>query len=152
MEGVVLPSEEVLLKDLKVDGHTVSYEGRGAMAFRVNQEGELIAFCGSGCTRITVDGRTTVFADKPVGLVAWAPVDPARRVPGGAVQQICVNGPGPVHVPLVADTPAIQIVAEGPTPGSRGQAVPFKREAGGRVLTVDQPIAGRWMYVVMMPR
>ena len=151
LEGVVLPSEEVLLKDLKVNGHTVSYEGRGATALRVNQDGELIAFCGSNCARISVDGRATVFADKPVGLVAWAPVDPARRVPGGAVQQIWVNGPGPIHVPLLADTPAVEIVAEGATPGSRGHAVPFKREAGGRVLTVDQPVPGQWMYVVTVP-
>jgi hypothetical protein len=117
------------------------------MAFRVNEAGALLAFCGAGCTQITVDGRTTVISDQPVGLVAWAPVEPSRRVAGGAIQQIWVYGNAPVHVPLVADAPAVEIVAEGATPGSRGQAVPFKLEEGQR-LAIEKPVPGRWMYVV----
>ena len=76
-----MPTDKLELKDFKVNGHAVTYDGTGAVAFRVDSQSNLIAFAGSNCREITVDGRTTTFGEKPLSLVAFAPIGESRRVP-----------------------------------------------------------------------
>ncbi|MGB9626734.1 MAG: hypothetical protein ACPMAQ_17920, partial [Phycisphaerae bacterium] len=152
LQRVPPPTEELELHDFKVNAHTVTYSGRQAMTFRVDDRGRLIAFAGAGCRRITIDGRETAFADQDLPLVAWAPVAGQRRVDGGALLQILVQGSGVVRLPAVDLPGELQILAEGPTPGSRGEGVPSRRENGEIVVTVAPAQSGRWMYAVPAKR
>ena len=140
------PSDALHLQDFKVNGHAVTYDGQQAMAFRVDAQGNLIAFAGSGATKIVVDGRETVFADAAFGQVAWAPVLDSRHVEGGAVLQIMAHGQGVLRIPAATLPDNLELVAEGTTPGSRGVAIASKRENGALVFTVTPEIAGRWIY------
>jgi hypothetical protein len=97
-----LPPEALDLRDLRVNGHRVSYQGRLIVAFRLDAEQRLIAFSGYDCAAITVDGREHRFADQPFATVGWAPVPANRRVPGGAVLEIWIEGEGEVRIPVVA--------------------------------------------------
>jgi hypothetical protein len=142
------PPETLRLNDFKVNGHAVTYEGEQAMAFRVDAQGELIAFAGSGATRVTIDGRETVLADQPFGQAAWAPVPETRRVEGGAVLQVMAYGTGVLRVPAATLPENLDLVAEGSKPGSRGAPIPSRRENGALVFTVTPDIAGRWIYAV----
>jgi hypothetical protein len=148
MEAHPLPPDALDLQDYRVDGHSVTFQGNQALAFRVDGEGALTAFCGCGARSITIDGRETVYADQPMGLVSWAPVAEERRVPKGALMQALVHGGGAVRIPAGDLPAAVEVIAEGATPGSRGQAIASRREGG--TLVIDQPEAaqGRWMYVV----
>ena len=140
-----LPSEQIALDAFKVNGHSVDYRGASAMAFRVDDQGRLIAFAGRGCREITIDGRQTVFADGPMPLVAWAPVPENRRVEGGAAIIVRAAGDGPLSIPA-PDLQKATVYREGPTPGSRGAAVENRIEDG---LLVFQPNPGvAWYYVV----
>ncbi len=142
------PSDEIRLEDVKVAGHSITYSGRGAAAFRVNADGELVAFCGGGCHEITVDGKTTVFADRDLGQVTWAPIAPDRRIEGGAVFQFLARGQGTLRLPASGLPDELYLVSEGPTPGSRGQVVPHRLEDRELVVELTGPAAGRWVYVV----
>lgn len=147
VKNLSLPSSRLSLKGFRVNGHTVDYEGDYAVTFRVDAAGQLVAFAGVGSTGIVVDGRETKFADQPMALVSWAPVDGDRRVPGGAVVQLMVHGNGPVRIPA-ANLPAeVELVAEGSRPGSRGDAIPCHVENGMLCFTAT-PSAHRWLYVV----
>lgn len=130
VKGLKLPSEQINLADFKVNGHTVTYKGQHALAFRADDHGVPVAFCGTITDRITIDGRTTVFADKPMQLLAWAPVEPARLVKNGAIMQIVVHGGGKVSIPVPGLTGPVDLIAEGGTPGSRGATVPSRVENG----------------------
>jgi len=142
-----LPSEQISLKDFKVNGHTVTYEGQRAVAFRTDTNGLPLAFSGVGSTEITIDGRTTKFADKPMGLVSWAPVDAACRVENGALMRIRCHGSGDVHIPVKNLTGPVELILQGPTPGSRGQVIGSRLE--NEVLTFTAtPGTGNWLYVV----
>lgn len=147
-EGNPLPSGSIHLTDFKLNGHTVSYEGTGAVAFRVNSRGELVAFAGGHAREITVDGKRTVFADQAVDEIGWAPVAEPRRVPHGAVLQIMVRGAGAVRIPAISLPPSANLVAQGPTPGSRGADVPFRFEDGALAFEIAPQLNGRWIYVV----
>ncbi len=45
-----------------------------------------------------------MFASRPVSLVAWAPVLPQRRVPGGAILEIWSQGEADISLPLPSGT------------------------------------------------
>lgn len=142
-----LPSDQIALKDFRVNGHTVSYEGRHAVAFRSDEKGSLTAFCGAASNQITIAGRTTRFADQPMALVSWAPVDPARRVEHGAVMQILIHGSGEVRIPAPALAGPVDLILQGRTPGSRSETIPGRLENGVLTFTAT-PANGRWLYVV----
>ena len=143
---LTLPSEAIALKDFLVNGYRVSFEGKHTVAFRASEQGALTAFAGVSCNQITVNGRTTQFADKPLSLIAWAPVEPARRVERGAVVQVMVHGAGEVHIPLVGVSGEVALVQQGPTLGSRGPAVAHRFEDS--VLTFTAGPAANRVYVV----
>ena len=140
------PPEAIRLRDFKVNGHSVTYDGARAVCFRVNQRGELIAFAGSQARQVIIDGRKTVFADRELEEVAWAPVPGTRQAPGGAVLQIMSRGEGTLRIPAAGLPAGIEIVAEGPIPGRRGVCVPSRLEDGSLVFTVTREAAGRWLY------
>ncbi|MCX6622530.1 MAG: hypothetical protein NTY38_15975, partial [Acidobacteria bacterium] len=139
-----LPSEALHLRQSKVSGHQVDFEGEHAVAFRLDSAGQLIAFAGRKCREITVDGRKTVFADTPLDAIAWAPVAAERRIPNGAVLQIQVSGTGGVRIPTVELT----LFAEGAKPGSRGPRVPHRMENGALVFEATPALNGKWIYGV----
>ena len=144
-----LPVDETSLKDFRVNGHVVSYEGMGPVAFRVDEEKNLIAFCGGGdSTRITVDGKEFVYADQPTPQISWAPVPEERRVPGGAAAIIMVYGFGTWHIPTAGLPSEVELVAHGSRPGSRGEVIPSRREGDRITFSTDPTTSGRWIYAV----
>jgi hypothetical protein len=97
-----LPSAALALRDFRVNGHRVNFDGTMTVAFRLDERGLLAAFAGHDCQKLTVDGREFVFASKPVSLVAWAPVLSQRRVPGGAILEVWAHGEAEMSLPLTA--------------------------------------------------
>lgn len=136
-----LPSDRLELRDLAVSGHRVDFTGTLAFAFRLDAREKLIAFAGYDCAQIAIDGRTHTFADQPVALAAWAPVQRERRVPGGAVLELWVQGAAEFQIPLAEGVNAGRLFNAGSRPGSVGAAVAstiadgtlhFKSSSGGR--------------------
>lgn len=148
LEQISLPSDAIHLADYKINGHTVSYQGRQVMAFRVNTDGDLIAFAGHDGAGITIDGRAFVFADHPFSLVSFAPVPEERRVEGGALYILRIEGEGEITLPLTNLPAGVECAAEGPTPGSRGPVIPHTVEKDGLKLSLTPAARGRWIYVI----
>ncbi len=140
------PSEAIEITDFQVHGHTVTYNGQKAVTFRVDSTGCLLAFAGSQCQKITVNGKETIFADSDIEEVGWAPIPEARRVAGGAVMQIMVNGTGTLHIPMGSVTSTAQLFVEGVQPGSKGAKIPCTLEDGSLVFTATMETKGRWLY------
>lgn len=148
LERCPAPPLNLELKDLHVNGHTVSYSGVAPLAFRVDDQNRLVAFAGSWADRVTIDGHETVFADKSLSLISWAPVPESRRVPGGAILQARIQGEGVVRIPAVDLPEKVAMFAEGATPGSRGEAIPCRLENGALVFQTTPTTTHRWLYVV----
>ena len=125
-----LPPDTLELREFRVNGHGVTYDGRFTVAFRLDDRGTLIAFAGHNCRRIVIDGREHSFASHPTPLVAWSPVLPARRVPGGAVLGLWVQGDAEVAVPLAAGVSKGRLFFRGAQPGSLGKIIECVCEGG----------------------
>jgi hypothetical protein len=143
-----LPTDTLELKDFKVNGHSVTYDGTGAVAFRVDSQGNLLAFAGSNCRDITVDGQTTTFSNKPPALVAFAPIGEARRVSGGAIGTVCIHGDGEVRIPAEGLPAKVQLFTQGPTLGSKSTEVASHREDRTQVVHVTPAESGRQIWIV----
>lgn len=136
-----LPSDKIELRDFKVQGHSVTYDGADVMAFRLDPQGHLLAFAGMNCRQITVDGQTTVFSDKPLAKVVFAPLYPSRCVPGGAIASVQVSGEK-VQLPATGLPAKVRVFGVGATPGSKGGQVACQRD--GDMLTITLPRAGSY--------
>ncbi len=142
------PAQELHLAGFQVNGHEVTAEAFGALTFRVNEAGDLIAFAGHHINRITVDGREWVLSEGGIGTIAWAPVPEGRRVPGGAVLAVYTDTGSDVRIPAVGLPAEVEVFAQGATPGSKGEAIPHRIENGALVLSFPENLRGRLYYVV----
>jgi hypothetical protein len=153
LQRLKLPSARVEVTNLAVNGHRVTVNASGAVSFRIDEQGELVAFCGSDCTQIEIDGKRVHFAERigenPLALVAWAPVARERRVPDGAVMEIQVHGAARLMLSETLFPHEFQLFLEEATPGSKGREVPFRREGGRVIIEVSPELSGRWIFVVV---
>lgn len=147
LERVPPPSERIALRDFRVNGHTITYDGERAVAFRVDSANRLIAFAGNRSSAISIDGTVTSYASAPFEAVSWAPVTEERRVDGGAILIVHAIGEGELRIPA-PELAAAKLYAEGATRGSRGEAVPCRIDGGALVFTVTPQLSGRWFYAV----
>src|ERR1017187_2663733 len=139
-------SDEVNLKNFRVGGHSVSYQGHYAVAFRVDTKANLIAFSGRRSNQITIDGKTFSFADQPMDAIAWAPVETERRKDAGVRIQINVAGQGTVHIPAKWLPPDLRLYSEGQAPGTRGKIVESAIVDGTLIFKATKENNGRSIY------
>ncbi len=132
-----MPSDEVSLKDFKVNGHTVSYQGRLSVGFRLNDRQNLIAFDGRDCNGITLDGKSFTFSDSPVERISFAPENEEMKS-----FNLSVTGEGKIRVPVpVASANKIEVTAPGKT------KVDFKWVNGGLEILISPEISGKQLKI-----
>jgi len=124
------PSDSLEIDDLTVSGRRIRFRGTRVVAFREDDTRRLLAFAGHQTDRIRLDNREHVFADKPVGFIAWAPVALARQTPGGARLEIWVQGAARIRIPWPADGGSPRLVHAGNKPGTSGAATEAKLNDG----------------------
>jgi len=125
-----LPPDALELRDLAVNGHSVNYRGRLIVAFRLDAEQQLVAFSGYDCATITVDGREQRFADQPFATIGWAPVPASRRVAGGAILEVWVQGEGEVRIPLIEPVRSPALFFAHGRPGTLAEETPCEAKGG----------------------
>lgn len=126
-----LPAEALELRDLDVNGHRVSYQGRLIVAFRLDANQRLVAFSGYDCAAISVDGREHRFADQPFATIGWAPVPANRRVPGGAILEVWIQGEGEVRLPLAEPVRSPVLFFAHGRAGALAEEIPCEAKDGG---------------------
>jgi hypothetical protein len=148
LKRLELPTDRLNLESFALAGHRLEYQGRGAMAFRLGETGNLIAFAGHDCSSLTVDGRRFEFADRIVGQVGWAAVSEARQLERGARLIVWCDMAATLKIPAHESAMAMQFFAEAAKPGSLGTSVTSRFEHGHWLLEITAESAGRWIYGV----
>lgn len=123
-----LPPDELELTGLRLAGRRVDFRGRLLVAFREDDRYRLAAFAGYEAQQLRLDGREHVFADRPMPMLGWAPVRADRRVAGGAVLEVWVQGEGRLKLPLTEEVVAPRLFAAGQRPGAVRAEVPARVE------------------------
>jgi hypothetical protein len=67
----------MILKNLKINGHQLTYNGKLTLTFCTDAANKLIAFEGHSCKEVTVDGILYMFSKNPFETITFAP-DPEK--------------------------------------------------------------------------
>ncbi|MDR1368760.1 MAG: hypothetical protein LBJ72_01350, partial [Dysgonamonadaceae bacterium] len=130
-----MPSDRLDIRDLKINGHNISYDGKMNVAFRTDNAGKLIAFNGDECTGITIDGINYKFSDNPV-KIAYVPQDKNLKT-----YTLQLLGEGKVTLPLPAAVTSA-IVKYGKT------TIASTLKDGNLILNIDNKLSGKWLDII----
>jgi hypothetical protein len=143
-----LPADSINLKDFKVNGHKLAYDGRLILAFNSDQSGHLIAFEGHDCNCLQLDDKTYIFSKEKQKHLAWAAVAADRQIPNKAFFQIYIDGSGEISIPLATERKNLKLCSEGPVPGSMGENVDFVYENGFIKFQATEKNMRRPLYIL----
>ena len=129
-----LPSDALDIKELKVNGHEVTYSGKRNVAFNTSPDGRLSAFNGRESSGITVDSVEYVLADRPVSM-CFGPV-------GGNMSKyrVYVDRESNVSVPM-PDVARKVKVRQGK------KTVKASLSGGSLLMEITPELAGKWLDV-----
>jgi hypothetical protein len=157
-----VPDDALVLDGLHVAGQTVTYRGRHAVAWRLDEWGELLAFAGCECTGIELDGQRFTWAERPADI-AWHPLWPEHALPGcQPLYRLWCGSEGPVSIPLpLGEGQGIEVWQGAPMPrrgwrrsaaygrvGYGEEQLPFRLAGGALELDVEERFTEHWLYVV----
>jgi hypothetical protein len=137
LEKNPLPSSEIDIENFKVNGHELTFKGRLNMAFRMNKQNELIAFEGQNCNKVSIDGKTYQFSDKPLQKIAFSPsLDISRKE-----VKVFVLGDGTINIPLTGEMNSKEIkFLDG-----KGKKIKYKITDKEIQFEVNKLINGKWL-------
>lgn len=148
VEYLEIPSRQIKLKSFQVNGHCIDYEGSGAVAFRMDSDGNLMAFAGHDCSDITINGKHFDFADHPVGQIGWAPVPESRQVENGAKLIVVCSSAASIRIPAAPYSDIKAFYAEGQMLGQKGESVSCKRAGEYLIIEIPQVATSRQIFGV----
>jgi hypothetical protein len=130
-----LPTDEVSLKDFKVNGHTVDFSGKLTVAFLMNSRNELMAFDGYQCTGITIDGRNYVFADRTFEQIVFVPDNEKD-----SSYALYMKGEGKIRIPVhVLNSVKHKLI------GPNNKKISFREQNGWLTFDVTPDLSGKWL-------
>jgi len=137
LEANPMPTDEIELSGFKINGHSIDYQGRLTMAFRLDKDKELIAFDGQNCKAVTIDGKEHRFSETPLKKIAFAPsLDKNKNE-----IMIFVEGNGSVSIPSnkLSNTKKLKLQNE------NGSPIKYSIDGENILFEVDKKSTGKWL-------
>ncbi len=134
-----LPSNEINIKDFKVNGNQVDFKGDLTMAFRLNHKEELIAFKGINCKSLKINNFEYKFSNENLEMIVFCPLGKTSD------DKILINvkGKGVVDIPLSKNILKKQIkILDG-----SGQKISFKKNKSSVQINFIQNLFGKDLYL-----
>ena len=136
-----MPSDSLKLKDFKVNGHEINFNGSLCMAFRTNKQNELIAFEGENCNEVTIDGIEYSFSDKNIEKIAFAPsLKYENEI------ELFLKGESTVNIPLPLGLNREPLQLE----DKSGGKVKFEITDMGIQIKLNSSLSGQWLSLKMI--
>lgn len=157
-----VPDDAIGLVDFGVAGQRITYRGRHALVWRLDEAGNLLGFSGIDSTGMTVNGRTFTWSDAPVS-VAWHPLLPEFETDAyRPLYRVWCGSEGTLRIPLNLQGRNVEVWLGAYEAGNtrrrrregQGRAgygerqVPFAGEDGALVVDYSEDLVGHWLYVV----
>lgn len=136
LEKNPLPTDEIDLTDFKVNGHNLTYKGTLTMAFRMDENNNLIAFEGQDCNQAIINGKLFKFADEPLKKIAFSPsLDQNKNE-----ILIQIEGDSEVNIPLPGNLNPKKLKLK----DARGKKVKYQSGENSLAFTSTSDNSGKW--------
>jgi len=134
-----LPSNQINIKNFKVNGNQVDYVGDLTMAFRLDQKDQLIAFKGINCKNLKINNFEYKFSKANLEMIVFCPLNDKSK------NKILINvkGKGIVNIPLSKNILKKQIQIF----NNNGKEIYFKKNKTSIRLNFEQKIYGKDLYL-----
>ena len=132
-----LPSDTLVLDDLKVNGHQVSFRGKQSLIFRMDSLNKLIAFEGHNCKEIKIDGSSYEFSRNPIKSIIFS-----KAVEKGAVYFALLSGEGTILLPIAVEPGKKMKITD-----SDNKKVRFRAVDGQIQIVVTPEISGKKLII-----
>ena len=142
-----VPSDSIYISDLKVHGHSVSYNGKGLLSFLTDETNVLTGFEGRNTNEITIDGRNYKFAESKQKSVFFSPILPDQQFEKKAFYVIKLEGTGTIAIPIHIQRKKLALFAEGSILGSKGKPVSFTFKKDLLNIPLTKEIQGKFLYL-----
>jgi hypothetical protein len=130
-----IPSDEITLKNFKVNGHLIDYSGKLTVAFRLSNKDELMAFDGYECKEISIDGKNYVFSKKPFKRIVFSSGDESNTD-----YSFFFEGEGKIYIP-VQELPSHKFKLY----NSQKKRVKYQVENGCVIINITPELSGKWL-------
>lgn len=142
-----LPSDTLRLRNFKVNGHEISFNGSLICAFNEDSKGNLISFEGHNCDEVTVDGRTYHFANEKFSMISWAQVSNSEKIDYHAFMKVFIKGNGRITLPVEVKCSEIRFsrIVEGKI--HYLNLTDVKLNPGSVSFTATPRLSGKWIYL-----
>jgi hypothetical protein len=141
-----LPTDQITLKDFRVNGHSVSYSGRLITAFNTDPDGRLTSFEGHQCKEVTVDGKHYQLSDKVQPTIVWTQPDALEAKNLKAIQKVYVEGEGKISIPVPDGITGIRAVTGNEGKGKQ-KIIPGSLKNNVVTLDLSKEMSGRWIFI-----
>lgn len=133
-----LPSSKISLKNFKVNGSNINYEGDLLVAFRITDKNELIAFDGSQCKNIIINGKQYIFSEKPFKRIIFVPEDKSETT-----YALYAEGMGKLKIPIPPSmkNSDIKLVS------LDSDEIKFQKRKDYLEIEISQEISGKWLRI-----
>lgn len=142
-----LPPDKLDLKDFKVNGHEINFEGNLICAFNIDSSGDLIAFEGNNCSQAEIDQRKYTFSESRFSKIAWTITSNEETMKYGAFMKVFIEGNGVITIPVVAKGNSVKLgkIDSGKMEFIKATDLSFKQSRVSFIVTPE--ISGKWIYV-----
>jgi hypothetical protein len=138
-----LPSDTLLLHNMAVNGHRITFNGSLVCAFNLDDKNRWRSFEGHNCMGVEIDGKEVQFAGQPVQSIAWMP---ANGSAAKTVMQIKCHAASAVSIPWPYEKPAGKMYLQ--QQGKR-TTIPYSLVNGQLQWRMTPALQDQWLYVTM---
>jgi hypothetical protein len=142
-----LPPDTLELKNFKLNGHDISFNGNLICAFNVDSKGNLISFEGHNCNKAEIDNKEYKFGDNKFSMIAWTNTSKDEGVKYGAFMKVFINGSGLVTLPADLKSKEVKLGQINDDKINYINASDLKLSNGLVSFTVTPEISGKWIYL-----
>jgi hypothetical protein len=142
-----MPSDRMELKNFKVNGHTIDFEGKQICSFNHDAKGNLVGFEGHDCNNVKIDGKIFKLSDKKQKMIAWSQPTESEKTSLNAVMKIWIDASGKVTMPINYSGNKIEFAKVDFGVKSLINNVNYELENGNVMINANPELCGRWIYL-----
>ena len=139
-----LPTDQITVKDFRVNGHSVTYSGRLITAFNTDPDGRLTSFEGHQCKEVTVDGKSYKLSDTEQPVIVWTGVSEQEAAELKAIAKVFAEGAGKIYIPIRSGIKGVRLVTR---QGKAFKSLRFSLDHDFVTLEIDAKTSGTWIYI-----